>query len=477
MFAAASLMAEQRDRWTIYYGDDELYSETNPDGWNPNGTVPPQPEADYYLDLVNKNNIYYRFEPVTGSNPVYYEANISVLSGDFKIYAKEFWSERGTSGYGNGDKYIYGASDNNTNGTGVVQGESKYLTNPGQNMQLQGGGTIYGCLATFYPTGKTGNGTPELVLTGGSKVEQTLAITASASMSGDDEATVSFTITANGVVKPNEQTYDVTISYVPDGETEADVRSIQVTGLTGKFTNLAGISEDPATVFTVTAEIKNAPVYSDPSTPDDISGYKDLSATTTTFIRALGDIYLVGNIEEYNWDPEKAIAGRKVKDVFPDWDFGSNVYVWTDVKLYDQYRFRFTSRQAKWTSLNADGTQYYPSSYTQMCENFLEDTSNWYDATVGKETNNAWAPNAATARGTGKPVYYYIFYDLDNNKAAVGWSFLTGVDELGAEAAEGPVDVYTTLGTLVRKNADRAAAVDGLPSGIYIVGGRKVMVR
>ena len=39
------------------------------------------------------------------------------------------------------------------------------------------------------------------------------------------------------------------------------------------------------------------------------------------------------------------------------------------------------------------------------------------------------------------------------------------------------VDVYTTSGVLVRKNVLFGTATNGLPAGIYIVGGQKVLVK
>lgn len=53
-----------------------------------------------------------------------------------------------------------------------------------------------------------------------------------------------------------------------------------------------------------------------------------------------------------------------------------------------------------------------------------------------------------------------------------------GVDDVTADNADrGPVNVYTTTGVLLRRQADPATATEGLTPGIYIVGTRKVTVR
>ena len=53
----------------------------------------------------------------------------------------------------------------------------------------------------------------------------------------------------------------------------------------------------------------------------------------------------------------------------------------------------------------------------------------------------------------------------------------TGIAEAKVRAAEGPVNVYTVSGQLVRSNVNRGQATQGLTPGLYIVNGAKVIVR
>ncbi|MBP5689257.1 MAG: leucine-rich repeat protein [Muribaculaceae bacterium] len=54
----------------------------------------------------------------------------------------------------------------------------------------------------------------------------------------------------------------------------------------------------------------------------------------------------------------------------------------------------------------------------------------------------------------------------------------TGVKDINIDTADnGPVDVYNVNGQLLRQNIERSEATTGLPSGIYIVGGKKVIVK
>lgn len=55
---------------------------------------------------------------------------------------------------------------------------------------------------------------------------------------------------------------------------------------------------------------------------------------------------------------------------------------------------------------------------------------------------------------------------------------VTGVKDINIDDAHnGPVNVYNMNGQLIRQNVERNEATTGLPSGIYIVGGKKVVVK
>lgn len=51
----------------------------------------------------------------------------------------------------------------------------------------------------------------------------------------------------------------------------------------------------------------------------------------------------------------------------------------------------------------------------------------------------------------------------------------SGVADVTAADADAPVDVYDTVGILLRRGVTCAEALDGLPAGIYVVGGKPVM--
>lgn len=53
----------------------------------------------------------------------------------------------------------------------------------------------------------------------------------------------------------------------------------------------------------------------------------------------------------------------------------------------------------------------------------------------------------------------------------------SAVEEVEAAEADAPVDVYSIQGVLVKRQVAPAAALEGLRPGLYIVGGKKVLVK
>ena len=52
----------------------------------------------------------------------------------------------------------------------------------------------------------------------------------------------------------------------------------------------------------------------------------------------------------------------------------------------------------------------------------------------------------------------------------------TGIKTFTVQASDGKVDVYSIYGVLVRSKVNAATALEGLPNGVYVVGGKKVVV-
>ena len=78
------------------------------------------------------------------------------------------------------------------------------------------------------------------------------------------------------------------------------------------------------------------------------------------------------------------------------------------------------------------------------------------------------------------PTEYYNSYaaKMDGNKFFGGYftlsTYSSHIDDVSGSAEGEPFDVYTVSGQVVRRGV---TSLKGLPAGIYIAGGRKVVVR
>ena len=62
-------------------------------------------------------------------------------------------------------------------------------------------------------------------------------------------------------------------------------------------------------------------------------------------------------------------------------------------------------------------------------------------------------------------------------KVGEGTHGIEGITDDTPENVDGPVDVYTIQGTIVKRQVERSQALEGLSRGLYIVGGKKVLVK
>lgn len=80
---------------------------------------------------------------------------------------------------------------------------------------------------------------------------------------------------------------------------------------------------------------------------------------------------------------------------------------------------------------------------------------------------NASSPRFACYKDSSKQTAVSLYVHRDT---------LTGIQGIQADAS-GRISVYTLQGRLVRKDVPASRALDGLPSGLYVAGGVKVLVR
>lgn len=115
----------------------------------------------------------------------------------------------------------------------------------------------------------------------------------------------------------------------------------------------------------------------------------------------------------------------------------------------------------------ADGT-YIPNCMAGAERYFAQGL---YDSRVASEVTSNGSTLRVGIRCTIAPAYYWTMFDhfrllfFGQNRAPVG------IEVSEMDVPQRPQGVYSIQGTLLRKTNN----LDGLPAGIYIVGGRKVM--
>lgn len=70
----------------------------------------------------------------------------------------------------------------------------------------------------------------------------------------------------------------------------------------------------------------------------------------------------------------------------------------------------------------------------------------------------------------------FFLLNNGNNLVVTDTDPTTGIEDIFAGEANGPVDVYNLQGVLLKANVDPASATQGLAKGVYIIGGKKVAV-
>lgn len=89
---------------------------------------------------------------------------------------------------------------------------------------------------------------------------------------------------------------------------------------------------------------------------------------------------------------------------------------------------------------------------------------------------NTDAGNRVADANTGY-ISYVVTEETGDAQIVLTQSMVTGIANAEIINTAAPVDVYTISGVRVRSNVKSGAASNGLPAGIYIIGGKKVLVK
>lgn len=396
-----------------------------------------QSDGDYYVYIFKTQAKYYmNWDAAKGC----YTVTVPQLDGDFKIYSKDY-----VQGNNNQDHLIFGSA----NGfNGVYVGYDKTLANPGNNLCIEGGGILYNAVMEFYPgqptTLKVTEGTKQPPLPTEPLI--TVKITASEGIA-PTIGTVTCDIGTTNISSPETLTYGIYALYDSSKQRNKviNVTTTKLTGNTLTLTDLLPGSINEVKLYAVT-------LY------DNQTLYNDTEGTIKTPAIPI----LIGQLTDGVWKPNVGLKYHSVSD-------DGKVYTFYP-RLTDNGEFSFVSKlganDTDWNTVNS-GDRYAPSQNRVTAPD-----SEWIPYTTYSEsTENAWIPENFS------PEYLYqVDFDFISHEIKVTGIALTGIDAITGDTLPAKVDVYTITGLLLRRAVDRDSALDGLPAGFYISGGRKFVV-
>lgn len=409
----------------------------------------------YYLNKINSNEKYYfEWNPVTQL----YECFVPKLDSDFKIYQE-------TNQNPIPNDCIFGVGDGQS--TGVKPGDMKNLAHPGNNMQVEGGGMHYNCMFTFSPTKMeltfvSGGTTPP------TPTEPTLKIDIiNAKGLTPNTGYVQYTVTPESFTNLTNPTITVTMTYKDKDGNEKTQTATLTNAYTSYFT-LTDLTPNATTPVTLTATLTHEG--------------KTYTATTTGNVTTTMIPYIIGQLTENvngqlvdrSWQPNFGIPGEPLNGSLTK-------YVWYDVPLTGDGEFSFVTKlgtsATDWKTVESS-PRYVPANGGK--QEAVSETWYPYETRLGSMTGN-WYPTVKPSprvdgKGIFEETYYYVYLDYETNQVMVEYGINTGVKDIVAEASA-PVTVYGITGCVVRANADRSTALDGLPAGLYIMDGHKYMVK
>jgi hypothetical protein len=203
------------------------------------------------------------------------------------------------------------------------------------------------------------------------------------------------------------------------------------------------------------------------------AGYDDYAGTTTAGEQDK-EIVMVAAAAPALPETLNIIGTFKVGDEVVAWN-PSNVISMTTTKSTAGV---FEAKAVEFVAAGDDADY----AYFYFCENSgdtLADTGRHYGAVKqGIEVENEAVNSVVSGENAFKitPTKCNVKVDLNEGTLTVTW-LADGINALSADGDNVKVDVYNLKGVRILKNVDKADAMKSLQNGIYIVGGRKVIVR
>lgn len=396
-----------------------------------------QSDYDYYIDFNRTHEKIY-FKYADGK----YTADVNKIEGDFKIYNSHY-----IPGGADQDKYIFGSADGQG---GITPNSEKKLSNPGNNLSIEGGGILYSVIFVFDPEAMT------LKIEGGGTFPNhttlEMHIVSSTGTSPETgELTVSLELVKTGTTSAPDEYY--VTAYYTDNTGNSSQQEIVIgnDSMKGTFT-FTDLKPDNYNLMALKATAT-------------VNG-KEISDTGIAPVKTPAMPILIGQIDGHNWEANYGIQGMQFKEI-PD----GKTYYYT-AKLTGDGEFCFVTKLGNsaddWITVDSN-IRYAPPTLRVAAP---EKTWMPYSEISSGSTPNAWYPENFT------PGTYVIEFDYTTKSIAVVKGDIPTDAPSVTIGNDTPAvtDVYSITGVLLRKDMPYRSATEGLPAGLYIVGGKKTVI-
>lgn len=173
------------------------------------------------------------------------------------------------------------------------------------------------------------------------------------------------------------------------------------------------------------------------------------------------------NGDDYNWNPSEVIDGI--------YDETTGYYEFY-VNFIDNGEFSFITKKgtsdSDWDTVNSS-ERYAPASNTEV------DLGEWmpYEVFNGGTSNQWRFPSLARSYLSGD-YQYLALLDPETKQVKIEANWPTGIEGFAADIEDNTtVDVISMTGAVIKSDVNKNNAVEGLDKGVYIIGGKKVLVK
>lgn len=302
------------------------------------------------------------------------------------------------------------------------------------------------------------------------------------------EQIVTFPETMNVIGNVNGATwaYDNVIAMTKDSEGVFSIENIAIGGELGTTFGYFSFCENgDATSWETVGKRYGA------TTKDEAPDFEAANPATLAIVQAADPFAFKVPEGNYNMTldfTEMTLSLEKIaapEPIVANGTIAAGADGWASIGTANDPAGEFAPAGSYSVTYNADKTLTFDLTLDEVCVGLVPqlfiDGAYVCNLEAAARAAGSWSATTTKAYTAGDvvPFSFYCAYAGGHSETkAINYTVgdVTAIDAVEVEAAAN-VDVVTVLGVVVRHNVPAAEATQGLPAGLYIVGGQKVLVK